>query len=151
MRGVWWKLDSIVDVRTIVLKSEKGEIRTFTLAGIGMATNPAAATNFINKTIGGRKLIYWPVQSEEKNWDSRPMCIFYGYESDVELKKPIISPPSTHPKDNPGVVYDSPMLNEDMLYEGVAAFTNNATTGDEYYLQRRLRLADELRRKVRNK
>ena len=126
-RMVRWDLVTIVNSRTLVVKSDEGEVRTITLAGIGTADDETVATNFIQKTIGGREIQFWPIDTAHTNWHERPMCVFYDFEREK----------------GGSVVYDFPMLNEEMLKQGIASFTNSTVTGDEYKLMKRLEEAAE--------
>ena len=69
----------------------------------------------------------------------------------MRQKKPAIVPPERHDDGDTGIVYDSPMLNEEMLLSGVANLMVHDTVGDEVLLQRRLQLAAEQRKQMLNK
>ena len=122
---VWERLDSVINSHTVRLVSEKGETNTFTLACVGQVTNEEAAVAFIGKKLGGRKLQYWPINTAQTNWMSRPMCIFYDFER----------------KRGGSTVSDFPMLNEEMLKRGLGTFADTEVVDDQYGLKDRLRRA----------
>ena len=125
MEWTRWDLVRVVDSRTLVVKSDKGELRTVSLAGIGVVPDESAATNFIHKTVSGREIQFWPIDTAHTNWYERSMCVFYDFERGR----------------GGSVVSDFPMLNEDMLKRGFASFKSSPVTGDMYKLNARLRKA----------
>ncbi len=127
---VWERLDAVLNSHTLRLVNEKGETNTLTLACLGQATNEQAVVVFIAETLKGRKLQYWPIDTAETNWMHRPMCIFYGFEG----------------KRGGSVVYDFPMLNEEMLRRRLVSFIDTDVAADRFGLKQRLRSAAKTNR-----
>jgi len=120
----WEKLDAVIDPRTVRLVNAKGETNVLTLACIGSVANEKAVTTLIRNILVDRRLRYWPLDTTETNWTRRPMCLFYGFENG-----------------RGSVVYDFPMLNEEILRLGLSTFRDEQVVSDRFGLKDRLRRA----------
>lgn len=130
---VWWKLDKVLDARTIRIRSDTDEVCTITLGYVGDATNEENAVAFIQTRLKNRRLQFWALSTSQTNWMSRPMCLFID---DV-------------PEDHRGMrelVHHFPMLNEELIAKGYVEFQDVPMPYDEHGLKARLRRAYEFRK-----
>lgn len=119
----WWRLAKVVDERTLVLRSETGQIETITLACIGRAKDSREAVAYITRRLQDHKVTFWPLETTHTNWYARPMCVIL----DMDLAGR-----------GGDAVYDFPLLNEELLIWGRAPFEDVKVTGDAYGLKARL-------------
>ena len=122
---VYWRLDSVIDARTVRIRSDEGEKATITLACVGVTGNETNAINFITSRLNGKPLGLWALSSSETNWMARPMCLFIQ-ETD----------PRHHGMTE--LVHHLPMLNEELIAKGLVEFKDLELPFDEYGLRARL-------------
>lgn len=120
---IWWRLVAVVDEQTIILRSEKGETRSLTLACIGRAKDGRAAKTYVERRLRDHKVIFWPLETPQTNWYERPMCIML----DMDL-----------PGRGGDGVNDFPTLNEELLRNHYVPFADVSVTKDPYNLKARL-------------
>jgi endonuclease YncB( thermonuclease family) len=123
-----WTLESILNSQTLQLKDANNKTQMFHLAGIGTAPDEIKAKQFIQETVGDKKLVCWSIERTYTNTANRRYCIFI---LDKQRKT----------DSGAGVVHDYPMLNEDMIRAGVVSFTNDVELGDSFGLKERLKNA----------
>ena len=130
---VWWRLDKVIDVRTLRIRSEKDKVRTITLGCVGKATNEKKAIAFIHARLKGQRLGFCPLSTGQTNYYARPMCLIID---DI-------------PKSHKGMrewTNHFPILNEELIAKGFVTFRDVSMPYDEYGLKARLRRAYEFRK-----
>jgi len=130
---VYWHLDRVVDSRTIRIRNDQGEQATVILACVGTAGAETKATHFIGERLKDKKLTFYPLNTSETNWMSRPMCLFI-HETDPEHHGSIET------------VYHLPMLNEELIARGYVAFKDVEVPYDQFGLRARLYRANANRK-----
>ena len=102
--------------------------RTLKLACIGVAKDEAATRRFIQSRLEGQKLLFWPLETRDQDWSSRPMCVFIYDGHGISLVDTV--PPL-------------PMLNIELLTNHLASFVTVEVAGDPYGLKGRIMRAIE--------